>query len=149
MFGLPCQPLALPLYFVFIWRSDLAPDFRGENSLLPFEPQDQYLQRQKKLAEIEARGHDAYPHKFDWTATPAELIEKYASAHGGALEASKPPARVAGRIVGLRLHGKSGFAHISGSGQRVQIYGKLDIVGPRAFELFQILVLGDSAAEKG
>src|SRR6267143_6282553 len=143
MFGLPCQPLALPLYFVFIWRSDLAPGFRGENSLLPFEPQDQYLQRQKKLAEIEARGHEAYPHKFDWTATPAELVEKYASADAAALEASKPPVRVAGRIVALRLHGKAGFTHISGAGQRLQIYVKLDTVGPRAFELFQMLDLGD------
>jgi lysyl-tRNA synthetase, class II len=149
MFGLPCQPLALPLYFVFIWRSDLAPDFRGENSLLPFEPQDQYLQRQKKLAEIEARGHDAYPHKFDWTATPAELVEKYASADATALEASKPPVRVAGRIVALRLHGKAGFAHISGSGQRLQIYVKLDVVGPRAFELFQMLDLGDFVGLNG
>jgi lysyl-tRNA synthetase, class II len=149
MFGLPCQPLALPLYFVFIWRSDLVPCFRGENSLLPFEPQDQYLQRQKKLAEIEARGHDAYPHKFDWTATPAELVEKYASADAAALEASKPPVRVAGRIVALRLHGKAGFAHISGSGQRLQIYVKLDIVGPRAFELFQMLDLGDFVGVNG
>src|SRR3977135_573857 len=116
MFGLPCQPLALPLYFVFIWRSDLAPDFRRENSLLHFEPQDQYLQRQKKLAEIEARGHDAYPHKFDWTATPAELVEKYASADAAALEASKPPVRVAGRIVAPPLHGKDGVGHRAGPG---------------------------------
>jgi lysyl-tRNA synthetase class 2 len=144
----------LPLYFVFIWRSNVAPDLRRvrallgtrrkeENSLLPFEPQDQFLQRQKKLAEIEARGHDPYPHKFDWTATPAELVEKYAPADAAALEASKPPVRVAGRIVALRLHGKAGFAHISGSGQRLQIYVKLDNVGPRAFELFQLLDLGD------
>src|SRR5258707_4929122 len=149
MFGLPCQPLALPLYFVFIWRSDLAPGFRGENSLLPFEPQDQYLQRQKKLVEIEARGHEAYPHKFDWTATPAELVEKYASADAAALEASKPAVRVAGRIVALRLHGKAGFAHISGSGQRLQIYVKLDIVGPRTFELFQMIDLGDFVGVSG
>src|SRR3977135_1729938 len=147
--GLPCQPLALPLYFVFIWRSDLAPDFRGESFLLPFEPQDQYRQRQKKLAEIEARGHDAYPHKFDWTATPAELVEKYASADAAALEASNPPVRGAGGIVALRLHGKAGFAHISGSGQRLQIYVKLDIVGPRAFELFQMLDLGDFVGLNG
>jgi len=59
-------------------------------------------------------------------------LEKYASADAAALEASKPPVRVAGRIVALRLHGKAGFAHISGSGQRLQIYVKLDIVGPRA-----------------
>jgi lysyl-tRNA synthetase class 2 len=43
----------------------------------------------------------------------------------------------------MRLHGKAGFAHISGSGQRLQIYVKLDIVGPGAFELFQMLDLGD------
>ena len=133
----------MPLYFAFIWRPSLAPDFRGGNSLLPFEPQDQYLQRQKKLAEIEARGHDAYPHKFAWTVTAAELVEKYGSVDAAALEASKPPVRVAGRIVALRLHGKAGFAHISGAGQRLQIYVKLDNVGPRAFELFQMLDLGD------
>ncbi len=117
--------------------------FPGEKSLSHFEPLDQYLQRQKKLAEIQARGHDAYPHKFDWTATPAELVEKYALTDAPTLEAAKPPLRVAGRIIALRLHGKAGFAHISGSGQRLQIYVKLDIVGQRAFELFQLLDLGD------
>ncbi len=50
---------------------------------------------------------------------------------------------MAGRILTFRLHGKAGFAHIAGSGQRLQIYVKLDIVGPRAFELFQLLDLGD------
>ena len=38
---------------------------------LPFEPLDQYLQRKKKLAEIEACGEDHYPHNFDQTSTPA------------------------------------------------------------------------------
>jgi lysyl-tRNA synthetase class 2 len=124
-------------------------DFLGEKPLSLFEPQDQYLQRQKKLAEIEAHGHEAYPHKFDWTATPAELVEKYASADAAALEASKPAVRVAGRIVALRLHGKAGFAHISGSGQRLQIYVKLDIVGLRTFELFQMIDLGDFVGVSG
>ena len=116
---------------------------------MPFEPQDQYLQRQKKLAEIVARGHDAYPHRFDWTATPAELVERYASAEAASLEAAKPPVRVPGRILTLRLHGKAGFAHISGSGQRLQIYVKLDIVGPQAYELFQLLDLGDFVGVAG
>lgn len=115
----------------------------GETSLLPFEPQDQYLQRHKKLAEIETAGHEAYPHKFEWTATAADLVEKYASADAATLEAAKPPVRVAGRILTLRLHGKAGFAHISGSGQRLQVYVKLDIVGAPAFELFRLLDLGD------
>ena len=50
---------------------------------------------------------------------------------------------MAGRILTLRLHGKAGFAHIYGSGQRLQIYVKLDNVGPKSFELFQLLDLGD------
>ncbi|MBZ5641636.1 MAG: lysine--tRNA ligase [Acidobacteriia bacterium] len=124
-------------------------DLRGETPLLPFEPLDQYLQRQKKLAEVEARGFEAYPHKFDWTATPAELVEKYAAADHDALEASKPPVRVAGRILTLRLHGKAGFAHISGGGQRLQIYVKLDVVGPKIFELFQLMDLGDLIGVNG
>jgi len=117
--------------------------FRGESPLLPFEPADQLLQRQKKLAEIEARGHDPYPHKFDWTATPPELFEKYGNADAATLDAAKPMVRVAGRILALRLHGKAGFAHIFGSGQRLQIYVKLDNVGKESYELFQLLDLGD------
>ena len=76
-------------------------------------------------------------------------MQKYASAEAAALEAEKPPVRVAGRIVALRLHGKAGFAHISGSGQRLQIYVKLDIVGPRTFELFQLIDLGDFVGVSG
>jgi lysyl-tRNA synthetase class 2 len=114
-----------------------------ESPLLPFEPVDQFLQRQKKLAEIEALGHDAYPHKFDCTATPPELFEKYGSADAGTLETAKPAVRVAGRILNLRIHGKAGFAHIFGSGQRLQVYVKLDNVGPKSYQLFQLLDLGD------
>jgi lysyl-tRNA synthetase class 2 len=114
-----------------------------ETSLLPFEPADQLLQRQKKLAEIEARGHQAYPHKFDWTATTPEILEKYSSADAATLEAAKPSVRVAGRVVALRGHGKAGFAHIFDSGQRLQVYVKLDNVGAKSYELFQLLDLGD------
>ena len=130
------MPLAYPAVILPI-------AFRGESPLLPFEPADQLLQRQKKLAEIEARGHDPYPHKFDWTATPPELFEKYGNADAATLDAAKPMVRVAGRILALRLHGKAGFAHIFGSGQRLQIYVKLDNVGKESYELFQLLDLGD------
>ena len=50
---------------------------------------------------------------------------------------------MAGRILTLRLHGKAGFAHLYGSGQRLQIYVKLDNVGAKSYELFQLLDLGD------
>ncbi len=110
---------------------------------MPFEPLDQYLQRQKKLEQIEALGHDPYPHRFDWTHTPAEILEKHAERSAAELEANKVPVQVAGRILTLRLHGRAGFAHIQGCGKRLQIYVKLDAVGDRGFQLFQLLDMGD------
>jgi len=110
---------------------------------LPFEPLDQYLQRQKKLEEIKSRGFEAYPHKFARTATISELVEKYGASDAATLESSRPEVRIAGRVLTIRLHGKAGFAHLAGSGQRVQIYIKLDVVGAQAFELFRLLDLGD------
>jgi lysyl-tRNA synthetase, class II len=77
------------------------------------------------------------------TATPPEIIETYSSADAATLEAAKPAVCVAGRIVALRGHGKAGFAHIFDSGQRLQLYVKLDNVGPKGYELFQLLDLGD------
>ncbi len=110
---------------------------------MPFEPHDQYLQRQKKLEQIVALGHAAYPHRFDWTLTPAGVVARFGGNSKEELEAAKPQVRVPGRIMTLRLHGKAGFAHIQGEGARVQIYVKLDVIGERGFQLFQLLDMGD------
>jgi lysyl-tRNA synthetase, class II len=65
------------------------------------------------------------------------------------LEAAKPGVRVAGRIVALRGHGKAGFAHVYDSGQRLQVYVKLDNVGAKSYEVFQLLDLGDLVGVTG
>ena len=110
---------------------------------MQFEPADQFLQRQRKLEQIQKLGHDPYPHKFDWTNTPAEVLGKYGQRSGAELEAERVAVRLAGRILTLRLHGKAGFAHVQGAGERLQVYIKLDVVGERVFKLFQLLDLGD------
>jgi len=116
---------------------------------LPFEPFDQYLQRKKKLAEIEALGEEPYPRSFRQTATPAEIATRYAQSDAAGLESDRVIVRTAGRILTLRLHGKAGFAHIQGAGGRLQIYVKLDIVGERSFKLFQLLDMGDIIGVSG
>jgi lysyl-tRNA synthetase, class II len=45
--------------------------------------------------------------------------------------------------------GKAGFAHLQGSGKRIQIYVRRDAVGDRGFELFHLLDLGDSVGVRG
>ena len=114
-----------------------------------FEPLDQFQQRQKKLEEIKSLGYPAFPHEFRWTDTPAKLVETYSETTSGELEARRRDTRVAGRIVSYRLMGKAGFAHIQGAGKRIQIYVKLDVVGERAFQLFQLLDLGDTIGVAG
>jgi lysyl-tRNA synthetase, class II len=116
---------------------------------LEFEPRDQLAQRQKKLERIAALGFEAYPHKFDWKQTPAQIVAEFGDRTGDALHETRVDAAVAGRIVTLRLHGKAGFAHIQGEGQRLQIYVKLDVVGPQLFELFQLLDMGDIIGVRG
>ena len=110
---------------------------------MDFEPLDQYLQRRKKLTEIEALGHPAYPHKFDWTHTPRQVVEQFGERTADQLEAGPVNVRVAGRILALRPMGKAGFAHLAGDGGRLQIYVRLDVAGEQAFKLFQLLDLGD------
>ncbi len=116
---------------------------------MPFEPLDQYLQRKKKLADVKSLGDDPYPHKFEQTATPAQIVAAHAHSDAASLEANRVNVRTAGRILTLRLHGKAGFAHIQGDGARLQIYVRLDVVGERTFRLFQLLDMGDIVGVSG
>jgi lysyl-tRNA synthetase class 2 len=120
-----------------------------ERFALEFEPLDQYLQRRKKLTEIESLGFSPHPHKFDWTHTPRQAAEQFGSANAEELAAKNVDVRVAGRIVALRPHGKAGFAHLAGDGGKLQIYVRLDTVGEKAFRLFQLLDLGDIIGVSG
>lgn len=114
-----------------------------------FEPLEQYLQRKKKLAEIEALGEDPFPHRFEQTTNVSEILTGYGRRDAAALQSEHPTVRVAGRIVTLRLQGKAAFAHIQGGGQRLQIYVKLDVVGERGFQLFRLLDIGDVIGVSG
>ncbi|MBV8515610.1 MAG: lysine--tRNA ligase [Acidobacteria bacterium] len=116
---------------------------------LEFEPRDQFEQRKKKLEQIRALGIDPFPREFRWTETPATIVEKYSAAAAPELETDKREVRVAGRIVSYRLMGKAGFAHLQGSGKRVQVYARKDVLGDKGFELFQLLDLGDSIGVRG
>jgi len=116
---------------------------------LQFEPHDQFQQRQKKLEQIQALGYEPFPREFRWTDTPADLVRKYSEASSSILETDRNETRVAGRIVSYRLMGKAGFAHLQGSGKRIQIYVRKDVVGEKGFQLFHLLDLGDHIGVRG
>src|SRR6267154_2015302 len=116
---------------------------------LEFEPREQFQQRQKKLEQIQALGLRAYPHEFRWTDTISDLAAQFSATSSADLEAAHRDVRLAGRILSMRLMGKAGFAHLQGSGKRIQIYVKKDVVGEAGFELYKLLDLGDLIGVRG
>ncbi len=116
---------------------------------MQFEPRDQFEQRQKKLEQIQQLGFDPFPREFRWTHTPAELVHAYSQSSASELEANRREFASPDASFPYRLMGKAGFAHLQGSGGRIQIYVKKDVVGEKGFELFHLLDLGDSVGVRG
>ncbi len=113
------------------------------------ELQDFIVQRRKKLQAIVDLGFEPYPRKYEFTDTIPHILACYAALSGDELIAKKISVRVAGRVMTIRPHGKAGFAHLAGAGQRLQIYVRLDAVGERDFELYKLLDLGDVVGVEG
>ena len=108
-----------------------------------------YELRRDKLKQIEALGQEAYPRKYDFTHTIPQILADYSASSGEQLEAPRVNARVAGRIMAIRLMGKAGFAHLQQGGKKLQIYVKKDAVGEKGFELYKLLDLGDHIGVSG
>ena len=105
--------------------------------------------RREKLKKIESLGHPAYPRKYDFTHTVAQILAGYSGQTAEALESARVTVRVAGRIMAIRLMGKAGFAHLQQDGQRLQIYVKKDAIGDAGYELWKLLDLGDHIGVRG
>jgi lysyl-tRNA synthetase class 2 len=111
--------------------------------------EDIYQLRRQKLKQIEALGQPSYRNKYEFTHTVPQILADYSDKTAEQLENPKINARVAGRIVAIRLMGKAGFCHLQQGGQRLQIYVKTDAVGEKGFELYKLLDLGDHIGVSG
>jgi len=98
--------------------------------------------RRDKLAALIARGVPGFAYRFERTHTAEGAVQQW---H----ETDPPTVSVAGRIVALRDHGKSWFAHLADASGRVQLYFKKDIIGDDAFETVTHLDLGDHVGVHG
>ena len=108
-----------------------------------------YDERRAKLAEIEALGQRAYPHRFDASHSIPQILAEYSEKSREWLEQNKVEITVAGRLLAIRGQGKAGFAHLQQAGQKLQIYVKLDFVGEKGFALWKLLDLGDHIGVRG
>src|SRR5919199_42272 len=93
--------------------------------------------RLAKLARLREAGVEPFPYRYQRTHLSGELHAHYDQLAG-------QEVAVAGRLVGgRRLMGKAGFVHLQDSEGRVQLYCRLDVLGPEGFALFKDLDVGD------
>lgn len=100
------------------------------------------LVRREKLAEMRNKGTEPYGGRFERTHTALDILDNFE-------ELENKPVIVAGRIMSKRGMGKASFAHIQDGTGRVQIYARLNDVGPEAYELFSKLDIGDIIGVRG
>jgi len=104
-------------------------------------------QRHEKLENLRKRGIDPFGERFDVTHRAQQLHEQLASAKEEELKAVGPVS-VAGRVVALRHHGKTCFAHLQDGSGRIQLYARADQLGD-AYPIFTELDLGDFVGVTG
>lgn len=98
--------------------------------------------RKQKLARLRELGVDPYPHVYRRTHAVKEVLD----AFDGLKETA---VRVAGRILSIRIMGKSVFAHVQDGSAKIQVYLKKDELGDKNWEIWNLLDLGDFVGVEG
>ncbi|MGH8722501.1 MAG: amino acid--tRNA ligase-related protein, partial [Burkholderiales bacterium] len=99
--------------------------------------------RREKLNELVRRGIAPFAYGFDRTATVAEALAAYQGDDDPRVHS------LAGRLVALRPHGKTTFAHLADASGKIQLYFKGDELGAEAYGLVDLLDLGDHIGVEG
>ncbi len=99
--------------------------------------------RLQKVTDLHKNNIDVWPESKETDATCKKVVNKYSQDH-------EKEYAIAGRLITVRLHGKTGFATIQDRTGRVQIYIRKDVVGDDLFDLFHHKIdLGDIIWVKG
>jgi lysyl-tRNA synthetase, class II len=103
--------------------------------------------RLEKIRQWRTAGEEPYAYRYTRTHLAAEVSRQFETLAGEAL--SPEPVAVAGRLMTVRAHGKSIFAHLQDESGRVQVYFRRDQMGPERFDLAKWLDLGDIIGVRG
>ena len=98
--------------------------------------------RREKLKELIRRGIAPYAYRFDRTTMARDAV---AGFKGG----DETRHGLAGRLVAMRPHGKTTFAHLEDASGKIQLYFKIDELGADAYAALELLDLGDYVGVEG
>jgi len=97
------------------------------------ELSDLERQRHLKLQHIQERGIDPYPPRVERTHTTAQVLAVFEQAQKG----EAPTVKVVGRLMSIRVMGRSAFAHIEDGSGQIQIYLRQNVLGEEEYEFFK------------
>jgi lysyl-tRNA synthetase class 2 len=120
-----------------------------EQSQTPPQDENQIMaERRAKLARLREAGQ-AFPNDFRRKDLASELHHFHGGKDKAQLEAEKPHAIVAGRMMLKRVMGKASFATLQDMSGQVQVYVNNDVTGAEAHEAFKHWDLGDILGVEG
>jgi len=108
--------------------------------------------RLEKLGKLKALGLDVWPRKAKRTHGLAQLAESYADVEAWPnekLEALGLTVSVMGRVLTIREMGKSVFAHLTESGEKLQAFFRKDDVAEPGWDVLKLLDMGDFVSVTG
>ena len=103
---------------------------------------EQIKVRIDKLKNIEELGIEPYGRKYEKTHYAKDIIESYESLEGNI-------AKVSGRIMAIRGHGKTCFMHLADISGRIQLYFRQDVLGEEEYKKIQYFDIGDIIGVEG
>jgi lysyl-tRNA synthetase class 2 len=88
-----------------------------------------------------------YPYRYERTATAGELRDRFGELAPGS--ESGTTARVSGRLMTVRTHGKLAFADLQDASGRIQLFAQLGVLGEEGMSAFESLSVGDIVGAAG
>jgi len=98
--------------------------------------------RREKLRKLVESGIVPFAYRFERSASAKQAVDAYTSDDDPATYT------LAGRLVALRPHGKTTFAHLEDASGKIQLYFKSDELGD-SYALLELLDLGDHVGVEG
>ena len=93
--------------------------------------------RLDKLNSMRASGREPFPHRVERSHTTIKAVQVFESAESASPDPLAPealPATVVGRLRALRPMGKIAFAHIEDGAGRLQLFFRINDIGPEGMQ---------------
>ena len=127
----------------------MAADKHQQASVEPPQDENQIIaERRAKLARLRELG-PAFPNDFQRKDMAGDLQSAHEAKTKEQLEAERPAAAGAGRLLLKRVMGKASYATLQDLSGRIQIYVNNDVTGAGTHEAFKHWDLGDILGAEG